>query len=213
MPTKAQAVIGAVRQGRRRSRDARPTACASRANFAKLPSASSRPNPSRRSRNCAPGARRSDASGEHRTNGDKLLVDATLTRTVTTARPRTTTVDRIRSAVKQVIDGADALVGGSSADEPGHPERIAARPGSDHPAGAAGDPHRARPGAARADSRRSCSSLTVVLSFAASLGVSAVVFNHLFHFANADPAFPLFVFVFLVALGHRLQHLLDDAGA
>ncbi|MGH8963542.1 MAG: MMPL family transporter [Jatrophihabitantaceae bacterium] len=43
--------------------------------------------------------------------------------------------------------------------------------------------------------------LTVVLSFSAALGVSAVVFNHVFHFANADPAFPLFAFVFLVALG------------
>jgi RND superfamily putative drug exporter len=43
--------------------------------------------------------------------------------------------------------------------------------------------------------------LTVVLSFAATLGVSAIVFNHVFHFANADPAFPLFAFVFLVALG------------
>jgi putative drug exporter of the RND superfamily len=42
---------------------------------------------------------------------------------------------------------------------------------------------------------------SVVLSFAATLGVSAVVFNHIFHFANADPAFPLFAFVFLVALG------------
>jgi RND superfamily putative drug exporter len=42
---------------------------------------------------------------------------------------------------------------------------------------------------------------TVLLSFAASLGVSALVFNHLFHFANADPAFPLFAFIFLVALG------------
>jgi RND superfamily putative drug exporter len=42
---------------------------------------------------------------------------------------------------------------------------------------------------------------TVVLSFAATLGVSAVVFNHLFGFADADPAFPLFAFVFLVALG------------
>ena len=42
---------------------------------------------------------------------------------------------------------------------------------------------------------------TVVLSFTASLGVSALFFNHVFHFANADPAFPLFAFVFLVALG------------
>ena len=43
--------------------------------------------------------------------------------------------------------------------------------------------------------------LTVALSFAAALGVSAVVFNHVLDFPNADPAFPLFAFVFLVALG------------
>jgi len=42
---------------------------------------------------------------------------------------------------------------------------------------------------------------TVVLSFAATLGVSALVFNHLFHFPGADPVVPLFGFVFLVALG------------
>jgi len=42
---------------------------------------------------------------------------------------------------------------------------------------------------------------TVVLSFFAALGVSALVFNHLFHFGGADTSFPLFVFVFLVALG------------
>ncbi len=43
--------------------------------------------------------------------------------------------------------------------------------------------------------------LTVVLSFSASLGVAAFFFNHVFGFANADPGFPLFAFVFLVALG------------
>jgi putative drug exporter of the RND superfamily len=42
---------------------------------------------------------------------------------------------------------------------------------------------------------------TVVLSFAAALGVSALAFDHLFGFAGADPAFPLWTFVFLVALG------------
>ncbi len=42
---------------------------------------------------------------------------------------------------------------------------------------------------------------TVVLSFAAALGVSAFAFNHVFGFGGADTAFPLFVFVFLVALG------------
>jgi len=40
-----------------------------------------------------------------------------------------------------------------------------------------------------------------VLSFAATLGVSAVVFNHVFHFPGSDPATPLYAFVFLVALG------------
>ena len=42
---------------------------------------------------------------------------------------------------------------------------------------------------------------TVVLSFAATLGVSALAFNHLFGFGGADTSFPLFAFVFLVALG------------
>jgi putative drug exporter of the RND superfamily len=42
---------------------------------------------------------------------------------------------------------------------------------------------------------------TVVLSFGAALGVSALFFDHVFGFAGADPAFPLWGFVFLVALG------------
>ncbi|HEX5512484.1 MAG TPA: MMPL family transporter, partial [Actinomycetales bacterium] len=42
---------------------------------------------------------------------------------------------------------------------------------------------------------------TVVLSFAAAIGVSALVFKHVLGFAGTDPAFPLYVFVFLVALG------------
>jgi len=42
---------------------------------------------------------------------------------------------------------------------------------------------------------------TVALSFAASLGVSSLFFNHVFDYGNADNSFPLFVFVFLVALG------------
>jgi RND superfamily putative drug exporter len=42
---------------------------------------------------------------------------------------------------------------------------------------------------------------TVVLSFAAALGVSSLFFTHVFGFGGADTSFPLFVFVFLVALG------------
>lgn len=42
---------------------------------------------------------------------------------------------------------------------------------------------------------------TVVLSYAATLGVCQLVFHNIFHFAGADTSFPLFAFVFLVALG------------
>jgi RND superfamily putative drug exporter len=42
---------------------------------------------------------------------------------------------------------------------------------------------------------------TVVLSFGAALGISALIFQYIFGFEHADSAFPLFVFVFLVALG------------
>jgi RND superfamily putative drug exporter len=42
---------------------------------------------------------------------------------------------------------------------------------------------------------------TVVLSFGAALGISAVLFEYVFGFEGSDPGFPLFAFVFLVALG------------
>jgi RND superfamily putative drug exporter len=42
---------------------------------------------------------------------------------------------------------------------------------------------------------------SVIVSFAAALGVGALVFDHVFHFPGADPAVPLYSFVFLVALG------------
>lgn len=42
---------------------------------------------------------------------------------------------------------------------------------------------------------------TVVLSFAAAIGISALFFKYVFGYEGADTAFPLFVFVFLVALG------------
>ena len=43
--------------------------------------------------------------------------------------------------------------------------------------------------------------LSVIVSFGAALGVSALVFNNVFDFPGADPAVPLYGFVFLVALG------------
>ncbi|MGW0771735.1 MMPL family transporter [Streptomyces sp. NPDC002676] len=42
---------------------------------------------------------------------------------------------------------------------------------------------------------------TVVVSFGAALGVSSLMFNHVFGFAGSDASFPLLTFVFLVALG------------
>jgi len=43
--------------------------------------------------------------------------------------------------------------------------------------------------------------VTVVLSYLATLGVCSLVFHHIFHFAGEDSGFPLFAFIFLVALG------------
>ena len=43
--------------------------------------------------------------------------------------------------------------------------------------------------------------LTVILSFAASLGLGILVFEYVFGFPGIDPSLPLLTFVFLVALG------------
>ncbi len=43
--------------------------------------------------------------------------------------------------------------------------------------------------------------LTTVVSFGASLGVAAILFNHVWQFPGADPSVILYGFVFLVALG------------
>ncbi len=43
--------------------------------------------------------------------------------------------------------------------------------------------------------------LTTILSFGATLGIAALLFNNVWHFAGADPSVITFGFVFLVALG------------
>lgn len=43
--------------------------------------------------------------------------------------------------------------------------------------------------------------ITTVISFAAALGVSALIFNEIFGFPGADPSVVLYAFIFLVALG------------
>ena len=42
---------------------------------------------------------------------------------------------------------------------------------------------------------------TVILSYAAALGVATFFFEHVFNFPGIDPTLPLFAFIFLVALG------------
>ena len=43
--------------------------------------------------------------------------------------------------------------------------------------------------------------LTTVISFGATLGISAFLFNNIWHFPGSDPAVVIYAFVFLVALG------------
>ena len=108
------------------------------------------------------------------------------------------TIDRVRAAV-HAVPGASALVGGNTAVTLDISRRRA-RPRRDHPVilvvvflilGLL----------LRAVIAPVMLIATVVLSFAATLGVSALFFNNVFNFGNADNSFPLFVFVFLVALG------------
>ncbi len=128
----------------------------------------------------------------------RALINANLTDRYDTAQA-TATVKKIRSAV-HAIAGADALVGGSTA------VNYDTQQASRH------DRNLIIPIVLlvillvlglvlRAVVAPLLLIASVVISFAASLGVSALVFNHVFHFVNADPSFPLFVFVFLVALG------------
>jgi len=109
------------------------------------------------------------------------------------------TVDRVRDAVHG-IDGADAKVGGGTAII------------LDAERAASGDNKLIIPLVLlvvfvilalllRALVAPLVLMATVVLSFAAALGTSALVFRNVFDFAGVDVSFPLFVFVFLVALG------------
>ena len=128
----------------------------------------------------------------------QVIIDATLVYSYDSQQAYDT-VDRLRAAVA-TVPGADALVGGSSATN------LDIQNASRH------DRDVIIPlvllvilivlgVVLRALLAPILLIVTVVLSFTASLGVSALFFNHVFHFANADPAFPLFAFVFLVALG------------
>ncbi len=128
----------------------------------------------------------------------QLLIDARLTSASDTG-PASDTVVRLRTAV-HAVPGADALVGGRAATN------LDTNNASRH------DRNLVIPIVLAVILvvlglllRSVLASLllvaTVVLSFLATLGVSALVFNHVLDFPNADPGFPLFAFIFLVALG------------
>lgn len=128
----------------------------------------------------------------------KLLVDATL-KAVYTSPQATATMLRIRAAVA-AIPGAHALVGGETAVNYDTAQAVR------H------DRNLIIPvvlvvilavlmALLRSVLGPVLLVATVILSYLATLGVSALVFSHLFGFAHADQSLPLFAFVFLVALG------------
>jgi RND superfamily putative drug exporter len=127
-----------------------------------------------------------------------VLLQATLT-TAADSEAAVSTVDRLREAVHKVPN-ADALVGGQTAIQ------LDVQSASRH------DRNLIIPIVLvvifivlalllRALVAPLLLIATVVLSFAATMGVSALMFNHVFDFPGADPAIPLFGFIFLVALG------------
>jgi len=136
--------------------------------------------------------------GDPVTKGGRSLIQATLT-DAPDSDAATTTVDRIRAAIAKV-PGADAIAGGDTATR------------ADTLRASADDNLRIIPlilGVVllilvlllRAVTAPLVLIGTVVLSYGAAMGLSALIFRHVLGFAGADSSLPLFVFVFLVALG------------
>ncbi|WP_270889543.1 MMPL family transporter [Pedococcus sp. 5OH_020] len=132
------------------------------------------------------------------TKGARSLIQATLT-DAPDSDAATATVDRIRAAVAGV-PAADAIAGGDTATR------------ADTLRASADDNVRIIPlilGVVllilvlllRAVTAPLILVGTVVLSYGAAMGLSALLFRQVLGFAGADSSLPLFVFVFLVALG------------
>lgn len=132
------------------------------------------------------------------TRGGRSLIQATLT-DAPDSDAATDSVDRVRNAIAGV-EGADAIAGGDTATR------------ADTLRAAADDNVRIIPlilGVVllilvlllRAITAPLLLIGTVVLSFGAALGLSSLIFRNVLDFAGADSSLPLFVFVFLVALG------------
>ena len=109
------------------------------------------------------------------------------------------TVDRVRDAV-HAVDGADALVGGNTAVNKDVQEASSADNELIIPI-ILGVVLLVLAILLRSIAAPLILLVTVVVSFAAAVGISALVFRHVFGFEGADSSFPLFAFVFLVALG------------
>ena len=135
---------------------------------------------------------------EPRTAGGRAYLEGTMTEAVDTQAAKDA-VDRVRAAV-HAVPGADARAGGGAAI------LLDTQRASDH------DNKVIIPVVLavvllilalllRAIVAPVLLVATVVLSFGAALGISALLFHHVLGFDGADPSLPLFVFVFLVALG------------
>src|SRR6478736_5965072 len=136
--------------------------------------------------------------GDPVVRGDRALVQATL-KAAPDSDAAGDTVQRVRDAIA-TVPGADAIAGGDTAT------RV------DTLAASSDDNLRIIPVVLgvvllilvlllRALTAPLVLIGTVLLSFGAAIGLSALVFRHVLGFAGADSSFPLFVFVFLVALG------------
>ena len=136
--------------------------------------------------------------GDPVTKGNLSLIQATLT-DAPDSDAATQSVDRIRTAIAEV-PGAKAIAGGDTATR------------ADTLRASADDNWRIIPlilGVVllilvlllRAITAPLILIGTVVLSYGAAMGLSALIFRHVLGFAGADSSLPLFVFVFLVALG------------
>ena len=132
------------------------------------------------------------------TKGGRSLIQATLS-DAADSDAATETVDRIRDTIADV-QGADAIAGGDTATR------------ADTLRASSDDNVRIIPlivGVVllililllRALTAPLILMATVVLSYGAALGISALIFRQVLGFAGADSSLPLFVFVFLVALG------------
>ncbi|WP_051393030.1 MMPL family transporter [Glycomyces arizonensis] len=139
-----------------------------------------------------------DSSGEPRVVDGKVMIEAVLD-DAPDSDAAVDTVERLREAV-HAVDGADAKVGGATAVQ------LDTIDTSERDRAVIIPIVLAVILAVLILLLRSIVApvllvATVVLSFGATMGVSALVFNHLLGFPGADPTVVLFGFVFLVALG------------